>query len=88
MIHAYEDEDNAPMSESMLPSEKNCHERCPYSKTCYEWFHYKGCHDPNYPWECPMYDKIMDHMMEAKDMPFYDPDNDLPEEGEDDGTDT
>lgn len=81
MIHAYEDEDNAPMSENLLPAEKNCHERCSYSKICYEKYHFKGSHDPNYPWECPMYDKINDWIEDAKDIPFYDPD-DIPEEEE------
>ena len=78
MPYIYNDEDNAPMSESLLPAEKNCHERCSYSKICYEKYHFKGSHDPNYPWECPMYDKINDLVNDT--VPFCDPGE--PEEGE------
>lgn len=53
---------------------KNCHERCPVSKVCYEQYHYKGCHNPNYPHECPMYDRIVDKM--SDDLPFTDPEED------------
>lgn len=78
MPYIYNDEDNAPMSEGLLPAEKNCHERCSYSKICYEKYHFKGSHDPNYPWECPMYDKINDLVNDT--VPFCDPVE--PEEGE------
>ena len=81
MLHAYDDEDNAPMHESMLPADKNCHERCRYSKQCWEIFHEKGSHRSDFPDECALYYKIDDLMMEARDIPFYDPD-DIPEEEE------
>ena len=87
MLLPYDDEDNAPMSESLLPSEKNCHERCPYSKECYALYHCKGSHEKEYPWECAIYSKLLDLDQETRDIPFYDPDFDLPEE-EDDGTDS
>ena len=73
-MYSYTDEDNAPMHDSMLPSEKNCHQRCPYSRICWEKFHCKGSHDPNYPYECPNYDYINDKVMDAQDIPFCDPD--------------
>jgi len=90
MPYIYNDEDNAPMSEQMLPADKNCHERCRYSKICYEQYHCKGSHDARYPFECAIYDKIDDIMMEARDIPFYDPDEPPEEEYEEgeDGTDT
>lgn len=87
MGYIYNDEDNAPMDEKLLPTGKNCHERCPYSKICYEHYHCKGDNDPSYPFECAIYDKILDHVMEAENIPFYDPDFDLPEE-EENGTDS
>ena len=90
MPYIYNDEDNVPMDDRMLPAEKNCHERCPYSKICYEKFHCKGSHDSHYPYECANYDKICNIMMEAEDIPFYDPDE-LPEEEyaeDENGTDT
>ena len=87
MPYIYNDEDNAPMDDRLLPAEKNCHERCPYSKICYEHYHCKGSHDSRYPYECAIYDKIQDHIMEAEHIQFYDPDFDLTEEEiEDDGT--
>jgi hypothetical protein len=86
MPYIYNDEDNNPMSESMLPADKNCHDRCPYSKICWEKFHCKGSHNPNYPYECPNYDKINDTL---SDIPFSDPDIPAEElEAFDDGTDT
>ena len=72
MPYIYNDEDNAPMDERLLPADKNCHSRCQYSKICYEKFQCKGSHDPNYPYECAIYDKIQDILMDT--VPFYDPD--------------
>ena len=69
----------------MLPAEKNCHERCPVSKACYELYNCKGSHEPNLPYECPIYDKLMDILQEK--IPFYDPD-DIPEEEEEIEDDT
>lgn len=83
-MYSYDDEDNAPMDERLLPAEKNCHERCPVSKICYERYHCKGSHNQNYPFECPNYDRINDTMM---DIPFADPDE-IDKGGEEDGTDT
>ena len=80
MPYIYNDEDNAPMNENMLPADKNCHERCPYSKLCFELYGCKGSHNPNYPFECPNYDRINDQM---NDIPFCEP-----EEADGDGTDT
>ena len=80
MPYIYNDEDNAPMNERMLPAEKNCHERCCYSRPCYELYHCKGSHDASYPWECPIYSKLLDLDQDTKDIPFYDPSE--PEEGE------
>lgn len=85
MAYLYDDEDNAPMNDDAfekLGTAKNCHERCPHSKICYEEFKCKGFHDPNYPFECPNFDKIENIMQEAAEIPFYDPDFDLPEEEE------
>ena len=88
MPYIYNDEDNVPMDDRMLPNplpnSKNCHERCRYSKICYEQYHCKGSHDPAYPYECAIYDKIDNIMMEVKDIPFFDPDEPCEEEMEDD----
>ena len=81
MAYIYNDEDNAPMDDRMLPAEKNCHDRCRYSKLCWETFQCKGSHRADFPDECALYYKIDDLMMEARDIPFYDPD-DIPEEEE------
>ena len=81
MPYIYNDEDNVPMDDRMLPAEKNCHERCMYSKQCYETFHCKGSHRGDFPDECALYYKIDDLMQEARDIPFFDPDN-IPEEEE------
>ena len=67
-----------------LPAAKNCHERCCYSKECYALYHCKGSHDPSYPFECAIYSKLLDLDQETRDIPFFDPDFDLPEETEDD----
>ena len=77
MAYIYNDEDNAPMSEEMLPTAKNCHERCRFSKECFILYQCKGEHNPNYPWECAIYDKLMDRWMEAESvrkelLPFTD----------------
>ena len=72
MPYIYNDEDNVPMSEELLPADKNCHERCPYSEICFKMFHCKGSHNPNYPYECPNYDRINDLAMDA--VPFSDAD--------------
>lgn len=81
MPYIYNDEDNAPMDDRMLPAEKNCHERCRYSKECYRLYHLKGSHRADFPDECAVYYKLDDLAMEARDIPFFDPD-DIPEEEE------
>ena len=83
MPYLYDDEDNAPMNDDVMPEGMNCHDRCRYSKICTEEFHCKGSNDKKYPFECAIYDKIDDIMMDTEDIPFYDP-NDPPEEETDD----
>lgn len=63
------------------PAGKNCHERCRYSKQCWETFKCKGENRADFPDECALYYKIDDLMLEAQDIPFFDPDA-IPEEEE------
>jgi len=62
-----------------VPMTSNCHERCRYSKFCYQTYKCKGSNRSDFPDECALFYKIDDLMEEAKDIPFYDPD-DIPEE--------
>ena len=86
MAYLYDDEDNAPMNEDAfekaLGTAKNCHERCRYSKLCYQIFKCKGSNRADFPDECALFYKIDDLMQETRDIPFYDPDFDLPEDEE------
>ena len=99
MPYIYNDEDNAPMDERMLPAERNCHERCQYSKQCWELYHNKGSHRADFPDECALFYKLDDLAMDAQDiseeqrtvmemdeLPFTDPEDDP--EDYCDGTDT
>ena len=40
---------------------------CPRKGMCEAWFHVKNCTGDDW-WECPIRDKIEDHMMEARDV--------------------
>ncbi len=53
--------------------QKNCRERCPYSKMCRA----KGDADTD-PWECANADRIQDFIMEAR----YEPDDEYEEDEE------
>ena len=96
MAYLYEDEDNAPMNEEAweaaihttrddpTQADKNCHERCRYSKECYRLFSCKGSNRADFPDECALYYKLDDLAMEAREiekeqLPFTD-DYDGPEE--------
>jgi len=67
----------------------NCRERCPHSDSCASlWPNHHGREDIRW-YECPMFDKIEDHLMEARDnardhpldddLPFTDDDYDGPD---------
>lgn len=69
------------MESDPVPMTSNCHERCRFSKFCYRTFGDKGSNRADFPDECALYYKLDDLMEEAKDIPFFDPD-DIPEEEE------
>lgn len=50
------------------PADKNCHERCRYSKECWKLFNCKGSNRADFPDECAMYYKLDDLAMEAMDI--------------------
>ena len=66
---------------------------CPHKRFCDGVYNVTGCNGENW-YECPMFDKIEDHLAEARDMardhpikddmeiPFFDDDYDGPEEDE------
>ena len=64
-----------------VPVTSNCHDRCRYSKICFKTYKCKGSNRADFPDECALHYKIDDLMMEARDIPFFDPD-DIPEEEE------
>ena len=102
-MYIYNDEDNAPMDERVMElttyssyaemkavesGEEPDRKYCPHRKTCKEFYHVKDCNGACWH-ECPIYDKIEDHLMEARDnardyptkdeIPFDDEDYDGPE---------
>ena len=40
---------------------------CPVKGMCEEWYHVRNCTGGNWH-ECPIYDKIQDHLMEAREV--------------------
>jgi len=68
MAYLYDDEDNVPMCEELLPADKNCHQRCRYSRQCWELYQCKGENRRDFPDECALFYKLDDLAMEARDL--------------------
>jgi hypothetical protein len=51
-----------------IPADRNCHERCRYSKQCYELYKTKGSNRADYPDECALFYKLDDLAMDAADI--------------------
>jgi hypothetical protein len=84
-----------------VPALNKCHERCRYSKPCWELFKCNGSDQADFPDECALYYKLDDLAMDAQDiaeeqrrarcedddeLPFTEPEEDA--EDYCDGTDT
>lgn len=102
-MYIYNDEDNAPMDERVMElttysshaemkaverGEEPVERRCPHRKVCKNFYAVCSCDGSSW-YECPIYDMIEDHLMEARDnardypakdeIPFDDEDYDGPE---------
>ena len=51
-----------------IQADKNCHERCRYSKVCFRLFGDKGSNRADFPDECALYYKLDDLALEAADI--------------------
>ena len=76
-MERYIDSYNPQIPEEPLPftdppepiqADKNCHERCRYSKQCYELFKDKGSNRADFPDECALFYKLDDLAMDARDI--------------------